>query len=67
MLSDMRIAQGAVECAFPLRIPASRPQVSMRLRVEALQSGALRVTRTPPHGKRCGHSAAARRADRSPG
>ena len=46
MLSNMRMAQGAVECAFPLRVPAFRPQVSMRLRVEALQSGALRVTRT---------------------
>ena len=46
MPDDMRIAQSAVECAFPLRVPASQPQVSMRLRVEALHCGALRVTRT---------------------
>ena len=46
MPDDMRIAQSAVECAFPLRVPTSQPQVSMRLRVEALHCGALRVTRT---------------------
>ena len=46
MPDDMRIAQSAVEYAFPLRVPASQPQVSMRLRVEALHCGALRVTRT---------------------
>ena len=36
MPDDMRIAQSAVEYAFPLRVPASQPQVSMRLRVKAL-------------------------------
>ena len=46
MPDDMRITQSAVECDFPLRVPAFQPQVSMRLRVEALHCGALRVTRT---------------------
>ena len=46
MFSEMRETQGAVECSFSLRVPAFMPQVFMRLRVEALQSGALRVTRT---------------------
>ncbi|MGN0762766.1 MAG: hypothetical protein ACI4MK_05235, partial [Aristaeellaceae bacterium] len=40
MLRSMHITPSAVTCAFP------RKNAAMRLRVEALQAGALRITRT---------------------
>ena len=40
MLSPMHLTQDAVTCAFP------RNNAAMLLRVEALQAGALRITRT---------------------